>query len=54
MEKGEEDEKDVAVYDITFDYIARGRYPQAATKHDKCTIRKRAKQYRVQDGQLYE
>ena len=26
---------------------------QDATKQDKCAIRKRAKQYRVQDGQLY-
>ena len=52
MEKmAEEDEKDV--YDITLNYIARGRYSQDATKQDKCAIRKRAKQYRVQDGQLY-
>ena len=28
-------------------------YSQDATKQDKCAIRKRAKQYRVQDGQLY-
>eukprot|EP00731_Ephydatia_muelleri_P007410 Em0003g1658a len=51
MEKRAEDEKDV--YDITLNYIARGSYPQDATKQDKCAIRKRAKQYRVQDGQLY-
>ena len=51
MEKRVEDEKHV--YDITINYIARGSYPQDATKQDKCAIRKRAKQYRVQDGQLY-
>ena len=51
MEKRAEDEKDV--YDITLNYTARGSYPQDATKQDKCAIRKRAKQYRVQDGQLY-
>eukprot|EP00731_Ephydatia_muelleri_P025167 Em0017g250a len=52
MEKRAEDEKDV--YDITLNYIARGTYPQDATKQDKCAIRKRAEQYRVQDGQLYK
>ena len=51
MEKRAEDEKDA--YDITLNYIARGSYPQDATKQDKSAIRKRAKQYRVQDGQLY-
>ena len=51
MEKRAEDEKDE--YDITLNYIARGTYPQDATKQDKCAIRKRAEQYRVQDGQLY-
>ena len=52
MEKmAEEDEKDV--YDITLNNIARRSYPQDATKQDKYDIRKRAKQYRVQDGQLY-
>ena len=51
MENRAEDEKNV--YDITLNYIARGSYPQDATKQDKCAIRKRAKQYRVQDGQLY-
>ncbi|KAL5499929.1 hypothetical protein EMCRGX_G011403 [Ephydatia muelleri] len=48
MEKRAEDEKDV--YDMTLNYIARGSYPQDATKQDKCAIRKRAKQYRVQDA----
>ena len=48
MEKRAEDEKDV--YDITLNYIARGSYPQDATKQDKCAIRKRAEQYRVQDA----
>ena len=38
---------------LTLNYIARGSFPQDATKQDKCAIRKRAKQYRVQDGQLY-
>ena len=51
MEKRAEDEKDV--YDITLNYIARESYPQDATKQNKCAIRKRAKQCRVQDGQLY-
>eukprot|EP00731_Ephydatia_muelleri_P009061 Em0004g1399a len=51
MEKRAEDEKDE--YDITLNYIARGSYPQDATKQNRCAIRKRAKQYRVQDGQLY-
>ena len=50
MEKRAE-EKDV--YYITLNYIARGSYPQDTTKQEKCAIRKRAKQYRVQDGQLY-
>ena len=39
------DEKDVF-------YIANGSYSQDATEKDKCDIRERAKQYRVQDGQL--
>ena len=51
MEKRAEDEKHV--YDTTLNYIARGSYPQDATKQDKCAIRKRAKQYRVQNGQLH-
>ena len=52
MEKrAEDDEKDV--YDTTPNCIARGSYPWDATKQDKCAIRNRAKQYRVQDGQLY-
>ena len=46
-----EDKKDVC--DITLNYIAYGSYPKDARKKDKCAIRKRAKQYRVQDGQLY-
>ena len=43
-----EDKNDV--YDITLNYIARGRYPLAATKQDKCVIRKRAKQYKCRMG----
>ena len=42
-----EDEKDVF-------YIANGSYPQDATEKDKCDIRERAKQYRVQDGTRHE
>ena len=52
MEKRADDEKDV--YDINLNYIARGSYrAQNAIKQDKCAICKRAKQYRVQNGQLY-
>ena len=49
MEDVLEDEKDL--FDVTLDYIACGSDPQAAEY--KCAIRKRAKKYRVQDGQLH-
>ena len=52
-EEGEEDKKDV--YDIIFDYITHegSLRLKKKKKKDECAIRKRAKQYRVQDGQLY-
>ena len=46
-----DDEKDA--YNVTLNYIARGSYPQDTTKQDRCSILKRAKKYRLQDGQLY-
>ena len=50
MEKRAEDEKDV--YNVTLNFIARGSYSQDATKQDKCAIRKTAKHFQVQDGQM--
>ena len=37
---------------LNYRYISYGSYLQDATKKEKCAIRKREKQYRVQDGQL--
>ena len=37
---------------LNYRYISYGSYHQDATKKEKCAIRKREKQYRVQDGQL--
>ena len=43
-------ERDDNLYDVTLDYR---KYPHGATKQDKGIIRKRAKHYRVIDGQLF-
>ena len=48
----EEAERDENLYDVTLDYLLHRKYPHGATKQDKGIIRKRAKHYRVIDGQL--
>ena len=41
------------MYDVTLQYLVSGKYPENVTKQEKQVIRKRAKQYRAKDGQLF-
>ena len=41
------------IYEEVHVYLSQGRYPLEATKQEKCTIRKRAKNFQLLDGVLH-
>ena len=53
IEMEAETDDEGCMYDVTLEYLVSGKYPKDATKQEKGVIRKRAKQYRVKDGQLF-